>query len=55
MHRAVADITAMLVLMTMRRVEEGIQLIKSGGVSGACCPIDALSSLYRWYRSSWAA
>ncbi|GFZ43670.1 hypothetical protein JCM24511_01390 [Saitozyma sp. JCM 24511] len=28
---AVADITAMLVLMTMRRVEEGIQLIKSGG------------------------
>lgn len=29
---AVADITVMLVLMTMRRVEEGIALIKSGGV-----------------------
>jgi lactate dehydrogenase-like 2-hydroxyacid dehydrogenase len=43
----VADITAMLVLMTMRRVEEGIQLIKSGGVSGACCPINAPRSLYR--------
>lgn len=28
---SVADITTMLVLMTMRRVEEGIQLIKSGG------------------------
>jgi glyoxylate/hydroxypyruvate reductase len=29
---AVADTTVMLVLMTMRRVEEGIQLIKSDGV-----------------------
>jgi glyoxylate/hydroxypyruvate reductase len=29
---SVADICTMLVLMTMRRVEEGIQLIKSGGV-----------------------
>ncbi|KAK4685110.1 hypothetical protein P7C73_g5046, partial [Tremellales sp. Uapishka_1] len=27
---AVADITTMLVLMTMRRVEEGVQLVKSG-------------------------
>ena len=29
---AVADITVMLVLMTMRRVEEGIQLIKANEV-----------------------
>lgn len=28
---SVADITTMLVLMTMRRVEEGIALVKSGG------------------------
>lgn len=33
LSNAVADITVMLVLMTMRRVEEGIALIKSGGVS----------------------
>ena len=32
---SVADICVMLVLMAMRRVEEGIQLIKSGGVSPA--------------------
>ncbi|RXK36516.1 glyoxylate reductase [Tremella mesenterica] len=30
---AVADITVMLVLMTLRRVEEGISLVKSGGWS----------------------
>jgi len=30
---AVADVAVMLVLMTMRRVEEGIALVKSGGVS----------------------
>ena len=30
---AVADIVVMLVLMTMRRVEEGIALIKSDDVS----------------------
>lgn len=38
---AVADIATMLVLMTMRRVEEGIQLIKSnevGRMSMSCVP-----------------
>ena len=33
LNDAVADITVMLVLMTMRRVEEGIRLIKDGEVS----------------------
>jgi glyoxylate/hydroxypyruvate reductase len=32
LNDAVADITVMLVLMTMRRVQEGIDLIKSNGV-----------------------
>jgi glyoxylate/hydroxypyruvate reductase len=34
---SVADITVMLVLMTMRRVEEGIQIIKAGEVSHTLC------------------
>lgn len=36
---AVADVATMLVLMTMRRVEEGIQLIKSNEVGRSVSPL----------------
>jgi glyoxylate/hydroxypyruvate reductase len=49
---SVADITTMLVLMTMRRVEEGIQLIKNNEVSPAtatsCTLRHTPSSDTRW-------
>lgn len=53
--RSVADITVMLVLMTMRRAGEGIQLVKSGGVGlGQWLPLTMRSGQpYHGHPSLW--
>jgi lactate dehydrogenase-like 2-hydroxyacid dehydrogenase len=52
LNDAVADITVMLVLMTMRRAQEGIDLVKSGNVGDYIFHV--LADSEQWSKVPWA-